>query len=118
MTHYALWVLIVFIIGYTAIVIEQYVNINKAATALLMSVACWTILFAEPQENVDKHLEILSNQMFKVSQILFFLMGALTIVETINVHKGFRIITDYLYVNSKTKLLWVVGFFTFFYLLC
>lgn len=114
LTHYAHWVLAIFLIGYIAIVIEQYVNINKAATALLMSVACWTILFAEPQENVDKHLEILSNQMFKVSQILFFLMGALTIVETINVHKGFRIITDYLHVNSKKRLLWLVGLFTFF----
>jgi Na+/H+ antiporter NhaD/arsenite permease-like protein len=114
LTHHASWVLIVFLMGYIAIAIEQYVKINKASTALLMSVACWSILFLEPDESVDRHLETLSRQMFKVSQVLFFLMGALTIVEIINVHKGFRLITQFLYVESKKRLLWLTGFITFF----
>lgn len=114
LTHHASWVLIVFLIGYLAIVIEQYVKINKGSTALIMSVLCWTILFAEPNESANRHLETLSTQMFKVSQVIFFLMGALTIVEVISAHKGFRIITQFLYVQDKKKLLWLTGFITFF----
>ncbi len=114
LTHHASWVLAVFVIGYLAIVIEQYVKINKTSTALLMAVACWTILFAEPNESADKHLATLGVQMFKVSQVLFFLMGALTIIEIISVHKGFRIVTEYLLLTSKKKLLWSIGLVTFF----
>lgn len=113
-THHASWVLCVFLIGYAAIVIEQYVRFNKSATALLMGVVCWTILFLEPDESVDKHLATLGIQMFKVSQVLFFLMGALTIVEIISAHKGFKAITDNLFVNSKRRLLWVIAWMTFF----
>ncbi|MCE5318820.1 MAG: sodium:proton antiporter NhaD [Parachlamydia sp.] len=113
-THHASWVLAVFLIGYTAIVVEQVVKFNKSATALLMAIGCWTLLFAEPAESVDRHLFILTFQMFKVSQVLFFLMGALTIVEIINAHKGFRIITEKLLISSKRKMLWTTGIVTFF----
>lgn len=113
LTHHASWVVCVFIIGYLAIIIEQYVRFNKTATALLMGVACWTILFGEPDESADKHLETLGIQMFKVSQVLFFLMGALTIVEIISAHKGFKFITDRLVVDSKQRLLWYISLITF-----
>lgn len=113
-THHASWVLAVFLIGYVAIVVEQLVKFNKAATALLMAISCWTLLFAEPAESVDRHLFILTFQMFKVSQVLFFLMGALTIVEIINAHKGFRIITEKLLISSKRLMLWTTGLVTFF----
>lgn len=113
-THHASWVLCVFLIGYAAIIIEEYVRFNKTATALLMGVFCWTILFLEPYESAEQHLVTLGIQMFKVSQVLFFLMGALTIVEIINSHKGFRIITDYLFVKSKKRLIWLVTIITFF----
>ncbi len=113
-TLHASWVMIVFLIGYTAIVVEEVVKFNKAATALLMGVACWTLLFLEPAESVDRHLFIFTFQMFKVSQVLFFLLGALTIVEIINAHKGFRVITKNLIISSKRLMLWVTGFVTFF----
>lgn len=113
-TPHALWVLTAFLIGYAAIIIEQYVHFNKAATALLMGIVCWTILFLEHNESVEQHLQTLTTQMFKVSQVLFFLMGALTIVEIISSHKGFKIITDLLFVNSKRRLLWLIGLITFF----
>ncbi len=113
-THHASWVLIIFLIGYAAIVIEQFIKFNKAATALLMAIGCWTILFLEPAESVERHLFIFTFQMFKVSQVLFFLIGALTIVEIINAHKGFRIITKNLVISSKRLMLWVTGFVTFF----
>ncbi len=113
-THHAGWVLLAFIIGYLAIIVEQLVKFNKAATSLLMAVVCWTILFAEPYESVERHLEIFSLQMFKVSQVLFFLLGALTIVEIINEHRGFQIITEKLTLFSKKKMFWIAGFLTFF----
>jgi Na+/H+ antiporter NhaD/arsenite permease-like protein len=113
-THHAGWVAIAFLLGYIAIIVEQLIKLNKAATALLMAIACWTLLFAEPAESVERHLYIFTFQMFKVSQVLFFLMGALTIVEIINVHKGFRIITQKLIISSKRLMLWVTGFVTFF----
>lgn len=114
LTHYAIWVLVIFAIGYLSIILEELIRVNKASTALIMSILCWTILFAEPNESVERHLNTLSSQMFKVSQVLFFLMGALTIVEIINVHKGFHLVTEFLYIQSKRKLLWAVGFITFF----
>jgi Na+/H+ antiporter NhaD/arsenite permease-like protein len=113
-THHASWVLIAFLLGYLAIIVEQVIKFNKSATALLMAVICWTILFAEPDESVERHLFIFSFQMFKVSQVLFFLMGALTIVEIINEHRGFRIITEKLIISSKRLMLWMTGLVTFF----
>lgn len=113
-THHASWVLIIFIVGYIAIVIEELVKFNKAATALLMAVGCWSILFLEPDESVERHTFIFTFQMFKVSQVLFFLLGALTIVEIINTHKGFRAITQRMVISSKRVMLWVAGFVTFF----
>lgn len=113
-THHAYLVLAIFLIGYLAIIVEELIKLNKAATALLMAVGCWTVLFLEPAESVDRHLYILTFQMFKVSQVVFFLIGALTIVEIINTHKGFQIITKRLIMRSKRKLLWTTGFVTFF----
>ncbi len=113
-THHASWVLAIFLIGYVAIVIEELVKFNKAATALLMAIGCWVLLFAEPAESVQRHTTILTFQMFKVSQVLFFLLGALTIVEIVNVHKGFQSITNKLMIRSKRRMLWTSGFVTFF----
>ena len=113
-THHASWVMAIFLIGYMAIIVEQFIKFNKSATALLMAIACWTVLFAEPYESVDRHLYIFTFQMFKVSQVIFFLLGALTIVEIINAHKGFRIVTEKLIVSSKQLMLWMTGLMTFF----
>jgi Na+/H+ antiporter NhaD/arsenite permease-like protein len=113
-THHAYLVMIVFVLGYTAIVIEEVVKFNKSATALLMAICCWTILFLEPFESVQRHLYIFTFQMFKISQVIFFLLGALTIVEIINAHKGFQIITEKLFISSKRLMLWATAFITFF----
>lgn len=113
-THHAFLVLAIFLIGYLSIIIEEVIKLNKAATALLMGISCWIVLFLEPAESVEKHLYIFSFQMFKVSQILFFLIGGLTIVEIINAHQGFRVITDLLKIRSKRKMLWSTGLTAFF----
>jgi len=113
-THHAYLVLLIFLVGYTAIIIEEFIKLNKTATALLMAVGCWTVLFLEPADSTSRHLYILTFQMFKVSQVVFFLLGALIIVETINAHKGFQVITNQLLMRSKLKLLWTTGLVTFF----
>lgn len=107
-------ILAIFLFGYFLIIIEGIVKFNKAATALLMSIGCWAFLFYEPSLSLEKHELMLAEQMYKVSQVLFFLLGALAIVEIINAHKGFRLITKHLFIPSKRRLLWSASIATFF----
>lgn len=100
---------LVFIIGYMAIIFEHKININKTATALLMAVLTWMFLFFQ---NPDTHA--LGEKVNDVSQIIFFLLGAMTLVEVVDVHKGFKVITDLIQTSSKRKMLWIMGFTTFF----
>lgn len=103
----------IFILGYIAIATEHSIKINKAATALVTGVLCWTvyILFSP-----DKHLisEELTHHLGELSGILFFLLGAMTIVELIDAHDGFDLITARINQTDKRKLLWTVAFITFF----
>ena len=106
-------ILAIFVLGYAAIAFEQPLKINKAASALLTGVLCWTvyILFAANRETVAEQL---LNHLGNLSGILFFLMGAMTIVEIIDAHDGFEVITRRITTNSKRKLLWIICFLTFF----
>lgn len=103
----------IFIVGYIAIAFEHSIKINKTAPALLSGVLCWTvyILFSENKELVSEHL--LEN-LGEFSGILFFLMGAMTIVEIIDSHDGFYIITQKITQSNKRKLLWIISGMTFF----
>ena len=109
----ALAIIITFILGYFAITLEHSIKINKAATALVTGVICWTIYILFQS---DKHLvsEQLMEHLGEVSGILFFLLGAMTIVELIDAHDGFQIITDKIKTKSAVKLLWITSFITFF----
>lgn len=106
-------IITIFILGYIAIATEHSIKINKAATALVTGVLCWTvyILFSP-----DKHLisEELTHHLGELSGILFFLLGAMTIVELIDAHDGFDLITARINQTDKRKLLWTVAFITFF----
>jgi Na+/H+ antiporter NhaD/arsenite permease-like protein len=104
---------IIFILGYIAIALEHPLRVNKAATALITGVLCWTIfaLFA-PASASPAHQ--LTAYLGEVSGILFFLLGAMTIVELIDAHDGFEIITRRINTTSKKKLVWIIGFITFF----
>ncbi len=109
----ALAIIIIFILGYFAITLEHTIKINKAATALVTGVTCWTIyILFEP----NKHLvtEQLMEHLGEVSGILFFLLGAMTIVELIDSHDGFEVITDRIKTKSAVKLLWIIATITFF----
>lgn len=100
---------LVFAIGYLAIIFEHNIRINKTASALLMAVLTWMFLFF-----VNPNVHALGEKLNEVSQIIFFLLGAMTLVEVVDVHKGFTVITDLIQTTSKRKMLWVMGFATFF----
>ncbi len=106
-------IVLIFVLGYIAIATEHPIKINKTASALLTGVLCWTvyILFSP-----DKHLvgEELVEHLGNLSGILFFLMGAMTIVELVDAHDGFDIITSKISQTDRRKLLWIVAFITFF----
>jgi len=105
--------IIIFVLGYLAIALEHSIKINKAALALVTGVLCWTvyILYSD-----DKHLvnEQLQHHLGELSGILFFLIGAMAIVELIDSHDGFDLITVRITQVNKVKLLWIIGFITFF----
>ena len=107
-----IFVVTIFILGYIIIAAENFLRINKAATALVTGVLCWTI-FALCSNDAVVVNEELSHHLADLSQILFFLMGAMTIVELIDTHDGFDIITNRIHTLSKRKLLWIVGIITF-----
>lgn len=103
----------IFVLGYAAIAFEHPLRINKAASALLTGVLCWTayILFSSNREAVAEELV---EHLGTHSGILFFLLGAMTIVELIDAHDGFEVITRRITTTNKRKLLWIVCFLTFF----
>lgn len=97
----------IFIAGYLLIALEHFIRINKAATALITGVFCWTvyILFSENKATVNEQLLI---HVGDVSGILFFLLGAMTIVELIDAHNGFDVLTRRIHTTSRRALLWII----------
>lgn len=102
-----------FILGYLAIAFEHILKINKAASALVSGVLCWTVLILA-QTNKELVNEQLLEHMGGISGILFFLLGAMVIVELIDAHDGFDIITQQIKTTKKRNLLWLVCGITFF----
>ncbi|MGM3387423.1 sodium:proton antiporter NhaD [Stutzerimonas stutzeri] len=119
---------VVFFIGYLCIALEHPLRIDKAALAILTAVLCWTLLVlgadsilplvqggdavaASASETV---VESLRHHLGEISEILFFLLGAMTIVELIDSHEGFKVITDRIQTRKRVHLLWIIGFLTFF----
>ena len=123
-------IVIVFILGYCLIALEHPLKINKSASALLLGVLLWTLLviFGEnailpelfTKYNADGHfLEyITKNELIhhlgEISEILFFLLGAVTIVELIDTYGGFKLITDKIQTTSKVKFMWILSILAFF----
>lgn len=105
----------IFIIGYLCIAFESVLKINKAVPALLMCVACWTVYACgyAPQVGADTSSQLLEH-LGDTCEILFFLMGAMTIVEIVDANGGFFFVKDALATTSKRKLLWRITFMTFF----
>ena len=104
---------VVFVIAYAAIALEHPLKVNKAASALLGAGLLWTIYALSMG---DAHIvgEQLGESLMGTAQIIFFLMGAMTIVEVVDAHNGFDVITARIKTTKLTTLLWLVGFVTFF----
>jgi Na+/H+ antiporter NhaD/arsenite permease-like protein len=133
-------IIVVFVLGYLAIALEHQLKINKAASALLIGAVCWTLYAVDFQNlvpagsvphwfsehatedgvsaaDMPRHY-LTEGQLLhltgEIAYILFFLMGAMTIVELVDAHEGFSIITSRIKARKISTLLWVVGWMTFF----
>jgi len=106
--------ILVFTVGYILITIEHMTKINKATIALLMAVACWVLQFGNGIWTHQENMTFLGEHLANISQIIFFLIGALAVVEVINAHNGFKVLSDNLKIKSKKKMFWAVGLITFF----
>jgi Na+/H+ antiporter NhaD/arsenite permease-like protein len=138
-----LLIVAVFVAGYILIALEHPIRINKTATALLTGVICWTIfILSGPTESLlhsteysdlaeslshgssgatgdmEVHREYvihsLREHLAEIAEILFFLMGAMTIVELVDSHRGFKLVTDRIRTKNPKTLLWVICWVTFF----
>jgi len=123
MSTLTLMIVIVFCIGYFCIAIESVTKVNKAAVALLMCVLCWTLLMMGPgayypevaADSLVHHIsEVIEHHLGDAAGTLFFLMGAMTIVEIVDSNGGFNFVRDTMKTRSKRKLMWRMGFITFF----
>ncbi len=103
----------VFVLGYIAIAFEHPLKLNKAASALMTGVLCWTIYILQ-SGNSELVSEELLHHLGEISSILFFLLGAMTIVELIDSHDGFVMITNKITTHNKKTLLYIITFITFF----
>jgi Na+/H+ antiporter NhaD/arsenite permease-like protein len=97
-----------FITGYLLITLEHTINVNKTATALLTGVFCWATyaLTAHTGDPVGEHL---TEHLSSIAEILFFLLGAMTVVELIDAHDGFTLITDRIASRNTRTLLWIIS---------
>jgi len=114
-------IVVVFLAGYACIALESVIKVNKAAIALFMFVACWTLFMMAPgfyfpgtRDAVGATLEAIEGCLGETSTTLFFLMGAMTIVEVVDQNGGFNFVRDLLGTTSKRKLLWRIALMTFF----
>ncbi len=108
MTTYLL--IIFFALVYLAVIFESVIRINKAAAALFGGAILWLIYFT----GFDQAMETLTIHLGDISQIIFFLLGAMTIVELIDSHHGFALIIRKIVTRSGVKLVWIIGLTTFF----
>lgn len=105
--------LTIFVIGYLAIAFEHQIKLNKAASALITGVLCWTIYILNGADHDLAHHALLEH-MGEISGILFFLLGAMTIVELIDAHDGFEPISSSIKTTNKFKLLSIIAVLAFF----
>ncbi len=122
MSTLTILIVVVFCLGYFCIAIESVTKINKAAVALLMFVATWTLFMLDPGSYISgavgDHIasavsEVIEHHLGSTSTTLFFLMGAMTIVELVDQNGGFNFVRDTLKTKSKRALLWRIACMTF-----
>jgi Na+/H+ antiporter NhaD/arsenite permease-like protein len=110
-----LTIILIFVIGYVLVALEHPIKINKTATALIMGVLCWAVYALLSGEADREHIvDQLGENLTETAEILFFLMGAMTVVELIDAHDGFTLITDRIASRNPRVLLWIISLLTFF----
>lgn len=122
MSTLTICIIVAFCVGYLFIALESVTKVNKAATALLMFAVCWTLLMFSPesyfpnltgQELINTVSSAIEHHLGSTSTTLFFLMGAMTIVEIVDQNGGFNWVRSALQTRSKRALLWRIAFMTF-----
>lgn len=106
-------IIVIFVAGYGLIAFEHLFGINKTASAILTGVLCWTIYIVSGNNTTQVNAELYEH-LGQISSILFFLLGAMTIVELVDAHDGFEVITNRINTKDYRKLLWIVCLLTFF----
>ncbi len=129
MTTLTISIIVVFVLGYALIATESLTKVNKAAIALLMLVGCWTLYMVDPMQYlqlmhpdytggaagmVEKVTGIIQEHLGDTATTLFFLMGAMTIVEIVDQNGGFNWVRKVMKTKSKRALLWRIAILTFF----
>lgn len=106
-------IIVIFIVAYAAIALEHPINVNKSASALVGAGMLWTVyaVFGGDHAAIANQL---NESVSGTAQIVFFLIGAMTIVEVIDAHNGFEIITSLIRTRKQVTLIWIVCFVTFF----
>ena len=122
MSTIAIAIILAFVLGYAAIALESFTRVNKAAIALLMFVICWTLFAIAPEEFVTGVApgqmmsainNIIQHHLGDTATTLFFLMGAMTIVEVVDQNGGFNFVRDLLRTTSKRTLMWRIAILAF-----
>ena len=123
MSTLTLSIVVVFVFGYLCIALESLTKVNKAAVALLMFVACWTLFMVSPGSYIPEAVgdnvagavsTVMERHLGSTATTLFFLMGAMTIVELVDQNGGFNFVRGIIAAKSKRALLWRIAFITFF----
>lgn len=107
-------ILLVFIIGYVFIIIEPLTKINKTGVSLITASLCWIILFLSPHFHASGGEKSFEEQFLDVSKITTFILCILVIIDIMQTHESFNILTDFLHPRSKRAFLWIIGLITFF----
>eukprot|EP00878_Enallax_costatus_P023894 GHUV01025453.1.p1 GENE.GHUV01025453.1~~GHUV01025453.1.p1 ORF type:complete len:345 (+),score=82.83 GHUV01025453.1:289-1323(+) len=108
--HQGLSMSLLFILGYVGIMVEELVGLNKAGVALLMAVSLWVIRSTGGDTQIDSEV---SSALASVSEVIFFLLGAMTVVESVDSHGGFKRLANWVRADQRTTLAWGVGLLTF-----
>ncbi|MFW9603131.1 MAG: sodium:proton antiporter NhaD, partial [Prevotella sp.] len=122
MSSLTIAIVVVFVVGYLFIALESITKVNKAAVALLMFVACWALFMVDPghyisgfvgNDLINEACNAIERHLGSTSTTLFFLMGAMTIVEIVDQNGGFNWVQSRMFTKSKRGLLWKIAFMTF-----
>lgn len=104
-------IIITFILGYTLIALERQIGVNKTAIAIILGITLWVFALYQTSLNINTQI---TEHLGDTAEILFYLLGAMTIVEWVDTHNGFELITKHITTLNKRKLLWIIALITFF----